>query len=225
MQLWLLFLGLATGLLIKLRRVLHRLSPLTDELHAEKVALAHIQSGVAWVRADGNFREVNPSFARAFDMTPADFVGRDWYKSFAPGDRERIRESYGQMLLGGMTSFEASVGRADGSSAWLNVRLVAVLDGKMRFLGHQCMIEDKTREHALEQQVHELEQSALVQDRLEREIMQRPAPADPSPAARITSPSALDALRRATGRSVISALNSPRKSTTPESVSPRAETR
>jgi hypothetical protein len=158
-------------------------------------------------------------------MAPADFVGREWYKSFAPADRERIRESYSQMILGGMTSFEASVGRADGSSAWLNVRLVAVLDGKMRFLGHQCMTEDKTREHALEQQVRELEQRVLELGAQEPERTRIQTPAALSPNAVTSQSAALEALRRATGRSVITALNGPRKSTKPESVSPLAETR
>jgi hypothetical protein len=73
-QIWLLFLGLATGLVIKLRRVLRRLSPLNDELHSRQVAIAHVQSGVAWVRGDQTFGSVNQSFAETFNMLPGDFT-------------------------------------------------------------------------------------------------------------------------------------------------------
>ncbi len=233
-QLWLVFLGVATGLVIKLRRVLRRQSPLDDELHSKQVAIAHVQSGVAWVRRDLTFGSVNQSFADTFKMLPGDFAGREWYKIFGPDDHERIRDSYSRMMLTDMTSFEAAGKRSDGSLAWLNVRLVAVHDGQMRFVGHHCMIDDKSRERELERQVRSLD------ERLDQiQVQTPPVPADqpadqpvqsvngsstPSPSIAPNHQS-LDALRRATGRSVISALNSLRKSTTPRPVLPLTEKR
>jgi hypothetical protein len=253
MKLWLILLGVAIGLGIALRRVLRRQSPLNDELYSKQVAVAHVQSGVAWVRADLTFGSVNQSFADTFKMLPRDFVGREWYKVFGAADHARIRESYGQMMLMGMVSFEAPGERADGSFAWLDVRLVAVHDSQMRFVGHHCMIDDKSRERDLEQQVGVLEEHIeQIQrceqvehlDQIQRTLecnnarsrtfvppSDRPA-AQPVQAVQLqnvsnaSSPStgprveSLDALRRATGRSLVSALNSLRKSPTPEQVSP-----
>jgi PAS domain S-box-containing protein len=249
-QLWLLFLGLATGLVIKLRRVLRRLSPLNDELHSKQVAIAHVQSGVAWVRGDQTFGSVNQSFAETFKMQPGDFSGREWYKIFGPDDHERIREAYGRMMLGGMTSFEAAGERSDGSLAWLDVRLVAVHDTHMRFVGHHCMITDKSRERELERQISSLEERleliALavennVQSNARNDAQAQPVPtanpAQPVPSVNGSSASgppipsistgneSLDALRRATGRSLVNALDSLRKSPTPEPVLPVTEKR
>jgi PAS domain-containing protein len=232
MKLWLILLGVAMGLGIALRRVLRRQSPLSDELYSQQVAVAHVQSGIAWVRGDLTFGSVNQSFADTLKMAPRDFAELEWYKIFRPGDHARIREAYGQMMLRGMTSFEAACARSDGSLAWLDVRLVPVRDGHLRFVGHHCMISDKSRERELEQQVRDLE------ERLEQ-IPRAMQPAAPpiqsvngsSAASSPTSPSIapnhqpLDALRRATGRSVVGALNSLRKSTTLRPVLPLTEKR
>ena len=229
-QIWLLFLGLATGLVIKLRRVLRRLSPLNDELHSKQVAIAHVQSGVAWVRGDLTFGSVNQSFADTFKMPPGDFTGREWYKIFGPDDHERVSDAYARMMLRGMTSFEAAGERSDGSLAWLDVRLVPVHDGHMRLVGHHCMIGDKSRERALEQQVRELEQRLeRIPHALDAQVQTSPVPATEQPAIQpvqsangstaavpptlsISGHESFDTLRRATGRSVVSALNRLRKS-------------
>jgi PAS domain S-box-containing protein len=234
MKLWLILLGVAIGLGIALRRVLHRQSPLSDKLYSQQVAVAHVQSGVAWVRSDLTFGSVNQTFADTLKMSPGDFTGREWYKIFCPSDHARIRELYSQMMLMGMTSFEAAGERSDGSLAWLNVRLVAVHDGQMRFMGHHCMIGDKSRERDLEQQVRDLEEH-LEQIQQKPPVPAYQLPAHPVPSVNgssVTSPpsptsplpppnhDSLDAMRRATGRSVVSALNSLRKSPKPEPESP-----
>ena len=156
MKLWLILLGVVTILVIALRRSKRRQAPLDDELYSKRVAVDYVQSGVAWVRADGTFGSVNQAFAQAFSKEPRDFAGQEWYKIFSPGDHARMRELYSQMILMGMVAFEAPGIRADGSSAWLNVRLVAVHDSHMRLVGHHCLIEDKTREHDLEEQINAL---------------------------------------------------------------------
>jgi PAS domain S-box-containing protein len=197
-MLWLILLAIATCLLIALRRVKRRQAPLDDELYSKRVAVDHMQSGVAWVRADGTLGPVNQSFAKTFKMSPGDFAGREWCKVFAAADHARVRESYSQMLLMGMTSLEAAGERSDGSRAWLNVRLVAVHDGQMRLVGHHCMIEDKTHERDLEQRLSALEK-----------IVAQVPPESEEPLERVSN--SLDALRRATGRSVISVLNDARR--------------
>jgi PAS domain S-box-containing protein len=203
-MLWLIFLGVAIFLVIALRRVLRKQRPLDDALYSSKVAVDHVQSGVAWVRGDGTFGSVNEAFAKAFQVAPVALVGHEWSRVFKAGDQARVLESYSQMMLSGINSLEAEGIRADGSIAWLNVRLVPVHDEQTRFAGHYCMIEDKTREHDLEEQVSVLE--ALLQH----------TPAD-QPADKPVS--SLDALKRATGRSVISVLNNAKKTDVQESVS------
>ena len=53
-ELWFYLLGLSVLLVIALRRVLARQAPLSDELYSKTVAIEHVQSGVAWIRADGS---------------------------------------------------------------------------------------------------------------------------------------------------------------------------
>lgn len=152
-MLWLYLLGLVTLLTIALRRVLRRLKPLDDELYSKTVAIDHVQSGVAWVRADGTFGSVNQSFARTFNFAPRELIGQEWYKMFPPDLHDRIRNHYSEMLLMGTISFDAPGTRADGSPLWLNVRLVPVHDHHMRFAGHHCLVDDRTRVRELEEQL------------------------------------------------------------------------
>jgi PAS domain S-box-containing protein len=157
-MLWLILLGMATVLTVVLGWVLRRRKPSNAELYSKTVAVEYVHSGVAWLRADGTLGSVNPSLATAFHLAPGDFVGRNWYELFVEKDQERIRNVYGQALLMGMTGFEAEAESANGARLWLNVRLVAVHDGKMGLAGLYCLIEDRTREHNLEDQVRVLEQ-------------------------------------------------------------------
>ncbi|HML17087.1 MAG TPA: PAS domain-containing protein, partial [Bryobacteraceae bacterium] len=152
-MLWLYLLGVVTLLTIALRRVLRRQTPLDEELYSKKVAVEHVQSGVAWVRADGRIGSVNQSFANTFRCTPEQLRDQIWMTLFAEKDRERAREAYSQMLLAGIDSLECLGLRADGSMAWLNVRMVAVHDHHLRFAGHHCLIEDRTLVHQLEERL------------------------------------------------------------------------
>ena len=155
-QLWLYLLGLVTFLTIVLRRVLRRQIPLTDELHAKTVAIEHVHSGVAWVRRDGQVGLINASFAATLSALPRELIGRDWYDLFAQQDRERVQEAYSQMLLVGKANLDVHAKRADGTYAGLEVLLVAQHDHKSRFIGHHCLVLDRTRERLLEEQIREL---------------------------------------------------------------------
>jgi PAS domain S-box-containing protein len=146
---WLYLLGVVTLLMIALRRVLRRQRPLNDEIYLHRVAIEHVQSGVARVGTDGTFAFVNQSFASTLGMTPREFVGQEWYKIFAACERARAKDAFAQMLLGGVTSLDAHGIRADGALVWLNVRLVAVHDHNLRYAGHHCLIEDQTCQRAL----------------------------------------------------------------------------
>jgi PAS domain S-box-containing protein len=154
-MLWLYLLGAVTFLIIVLRRVLRRQEPLNDELYSKNVAVEHVHSGVAWVRGDSTIGSVNPSLAGIFNQAPRDLIGRHWLMLFEDRDRPRAQEAQAQTLLAGMTSFDARGARPGGSPAWINVRLVAVHDHRMRFAGHHCLIEDRTRLHELERQVEQ----------------------------------------------------------------------
>lgn len=176
-MLWLYLLGLATFLTIALRRTRKRQKPLDDELYAKTVAIDHVQSGVAWVRADGTFGSVNQSFGRTFHLAPRDLIGREWYKMFPAEEHDRIRDHYSQMLLMGAIVFDAPGERGDGSPLWLNVRLVPVHDHHMRFVGHHCLVDDRTQVRELEERL------ARLSARAEKREARRPESPAAEPAA------------------------------------------
>jgi PAS domain S-box-containing protein len=148
-------LGLATLLYIALRRVRLRQAPLSDELYAKTVAIDHVHSGVAWVRADNRIASVNPALATILSLAPGEILERDWRDIFALGERARVEEAYSQMLLLGRSTVEtATLGRR--GEARCNVLIVAIHDHKMRFVGHHCILEDRTREYQLEERIREL---------------------------------------------------------------------
>ena len=155
-ELWVYLLGLSVLLVIALRRVLALQNPLKDEVYMKTVAIEYVQSGVAWVRADGKIRSINASFANTLGGEPKKIMGRDWYELFAQQDRNKIQEAYSQMLLLGRATLEVHGRRMDGSYSGLEVLMVAIHDHKMRFVGHHCLVVDRTREKVLEAQLEEL---------------------------------------------------------------------
>jgi PAS domain S-box-containing protein len=158
-ELWVYLLGLSVLLVIALRRVKAQQDPLKDEVYTRTVAIEHIQSGVAWIRADGKIRSINASFAKALGGEPKKLTGRDWCELFAQQDRDKIEEAYSQMLLLGRATLDAHGRRLDGGQCGLEVLMVAIHDRKMRFVGHHCLVVDRTREKMLEAQVEELTKS------------------------------------------------------------------
>jgi|SRR5579863_9778339 len=155
-MLWLYLLATVTILVIALRRVLRRQTPLNDELYSKKVAIDHVHSGAAWVRVDGVIGSMNPALATSLGIKPDELIGHDWYLLFPAHERARVRESYSQMLLLGIASLDTDTERADGSKAVQNVVLVAVHDHKTRFVGHHCLMMDHTNEKMLQNKVREL---------------------------------------------------------------------
>ncbi len=156
-MLWLYLLGAVTVLIIALRRVLRRQRPLTNELYSTKVAVEHVHSGVAFVKADGTVGFVNQSLADSLLARPGDLVDHEWYLMFPQRERAAMREAYAQMLIQGISTLEATVERTDGSLAAVHVRLVTAHDDKMRVLGHHCMVRDVSEVRRLEERIKELE--------------------------------------------------------------------
>jgi PAS domain S-box-containing protein len=156
MQLWLYLLGAVTVLVIALRRVLRRQAPLSDELYSKQVAIDHVQSGVAWVRADGTVGSVNPALVELLRTPIKDLVGRNWETLFPEIERPAIQEAYRQALLMGRISLLATALRMDGTALYANLKLVAIHDHKTRFVGHYCLIEDCSRVLELEEQMRKL---------------------------------------------------------------------
>lgn len=150
---WLYLLAIVTVLGIVLRRVLARQKPLDDELFLKQVAIEHVQTGVAWVRKDSTIGSINHSFAATFRAAPNQLVGQQWLKMFPAEEHHRLRDAFSQALLGGMSSLDVAGARLDGSRVWANVRLIAVHNHKLRFVGHHCLIEDRTRERELEERL------------------------------------------------------------------------
>src|SRR5258708_33391503 len=98
-MLWLYLLGAVTALIIALRRVLRRQKPLDDELYSRRVAIDHVHSGVAWIRADGHVGTVNQAFASTVGALPKELTGQEWTLFFPQHERTGIREAYRQALL------------------------------------------------------------------------------------------------------------------------------
>ena len=155
-ELWVYLLGLSVLLVVALRRVMASQDPLKDEVYRRTVAVEHVQSGVVWVSSDGKVSSVNASFANTLGGEPKSIFGHDWYEIFAPGDRSKMEEAYSQMLLLGKANVEVHGRRLDGSYSALEVLMVAIHDYKMRFIGHHCLILDRTRERVLETQLEEI---------------------------------------------------------------------
>ncbi len=161
-MLWLYLLGIVTLLGIVLRRVLRRMTPLNDALYSKSVAIEYVHTGVAWVGIDDKLRTVNPALASSLEAVAKDLIGHDWCDLFVPSDRERVRQAYTQMLLMGRASVKARGVRLGGTHAWFEVLLLAVHDHKMRFIGHHCLTDDRTREHELEERIEQLTHTASM---------------------------------------------------------------
>ena len=67
-----------------------------------------------------------------------------------------MQEAYSRMLLLGRAELDAHGRRLDGGQSRLEVLIVAIHDHKMRFVGHHCLVVDRTRERMLEAAVDEL---------------------------------------------------------------------
>jgi PAS domain S-box-containing protein len=161
--LWLYLLGAVTFLVIALRRVVHRQMPLSDEIYAKQVAIDHVHSGVAWVRKDGLVGSANPALAKTLGALPKALVGSPWTSLFPARYRPRLEEAYSEALLTGKAEFETEVQRLDGSLGQVDVLLVSIHDHKSRFIGHYCLMEDRT--HVLE--LENLLQSTPLKHRAE----------------------------------------------------------
>lgn len=161
--LWLYLLAAVTVLTIALRRVLHRQAPLSDEVYSKQVAIDHVHSGVAWVRNDGTIGSVNPALAKTMRVIPRELVGSAWTSLFPAKDRPRIEEAYSQALLMGKATLEVQAQRIDGSLAQANVLLVSIHDHRSRFVGHYCLMEDRTHVLELEGLIHRLSAEAAIE--------------------------------------------------------------
>ena len=126
----------------------------------KNVAIEHVQSGVAWVRADGTVRSINQSFADTLGALPRELMKREWYDLFASQDHALIKETFSQMLLLGKATIQVHGRRMDGTYAGLELLMVAIHDHKMRFVGHHCLVVDRTHERILEGRVAELTKSS-----------------------------------------------------------------
>jgi hypothetical protein len=159
-EFWLYLLGLSILLGIALRRVLAVQNSLKDEVYMKNVAIEHVQNGVAWVRADTKVGSINQSLANTLNAVPGKLVGREWYELFATQDHAQLKEAFSQMLLLGKATLQVHGRRMDGTYAGLELLMVAIHDHKMRFLGHHCLVVDRTREKVLEAQIAELTKNA-----------------------------------------------------------------
>lgn len=168
-MLWLYLLGAVTLLVISRRRLRLRIIPLDDAVYSSKVAVEHVHSGVAWVRADGKIGSVNQSVVNSMGAKASELMDRDWYSMFASEERGRVKDAYTQMLLAGIASIETTIARNDGSTRPVDLRLVAVHDHKMRLVGHHCMLQDRAQQRDLESEVLRLSE-ALTQAGYETQV-------------------------------------------------------
>ncbi len=155
-ELWLYLLGAVTFLIIALRRVLRRLKPLNDELYSKQVAIHHVHSLVTWIRADGTIGSVNPAVVQALRTPEKELIGRAWQSLFAEPERARVEDAYRQALLMGKASLETLAGSPETGIAHVSLLLVTIHDHKSRLIGHYCLMQDRTRELELEEQIRRL---------------------------------------------------------------------
>jgi PAS domain S-box-containing protein len=158
---WLYLLGAVTFLIIKLRRVLRRVKPLSDEVYSSRIAVDNVQSGVAWVLADGTIGSVNQSLTESLGSTPKKLAGLPWRELFAAEEDAALAHAYERMLLGGKAWLDARGRRADSAVAWFQVLLVGVHDHKTRLVGHYCLMKDCTHERELEAELHAAQQEPV----------------------------------------------------------------
>jgi PAS domain S-box-containing protein len=154
--LWLYLLAAVTVLVIALRRVLHRQTPLNDELYSKQVAIDHVHSCVAWVRSDGLIGTVNPALCKTVGLQPRDLIGRPWAALFPTQEQPKLEEAYRQALLMGKIALKAQAQGAGGTLAQVGVLLVTIHDSKSRLVGHYCLLDDRTREMELEEELRKL---------------------------------------------------------------------
>jgi hypothetical protein len=159
---WLYLLGTVTVLLIALRRVVSREKTLTDQLFLQTVAFEHAQSGIAWIEKDGRIATMNAALAFTLGVDPKDARASNWMQLFAARDLFHLEDAYSKMLLAGQANVEVDARnslagkRSIKARPTLELLLVAVHDHKMRFVGHHCLLADRTRERALEAEITEL---------------------------------------------------------------------
>jgi PAS domain S-box-containing protein len=161
-MLWLYLLGIVTVLGIVVRRLLQRQNPLNDEVYSWRVAIDHLNCGVAWIPAGGNLQAVNPALTQMVGAAAEDLAGRPWLGLFAESDRPRVEQVYSQMLLAGRASMNVATVDTGGVETAHDVRLVAVHDHKMRFMGHHCIIEripDQGREGSRQRSVRRIREN------------------------------------------------------------------
>ena len=154
--LWLYLLGAVTFLVIALRRVLHRMAPLNDEVYSKQVAIDHVHSGVVWVRNDGQIGSANAAMTKILKAIPAELVGTRWTALFPESLLPKVEQAYSQALLSGKASLQAEAQRLNGSRAQVDILLVCIHDHKSRFVGHYCLMEDRTRVVELEAALEKL---------------------------------------------------------------------
>jgi PAS domain S-box-containing protein len=145
-MLWLYLLGVVTFLSIVVRRLMRKQKPLNDEVYSWRVAIDHVNSGVAWIPASGNLHSMNPALANMLGATAEELAGRDWLQMFPRSERLRVEQLYRQMLLAGIASLTVATVHECGLETPREVRMVAVHDHKMRFTGHHCIIERASEE-------------------------------------------------------------------------------
>ena len=115
------------------------------------------------MRNDGTIGSVNPALAKTMRVIPRELVGSAWTSLFPAKDRPRIEEAYSQALLMGKATLEVQAQRIDGSLAQANVLLVSIHDHRSRFVGHYCLMEDRTHVLELEGLIHRLSAEAAIE--------------------------------------------------------------
>ena len=164
--LWLYLLGAVTFLVVVLRRVLHRhgSTERRDLLGRSKSRIDHVHSGVAWVRADGMVGSVNPALATTLRI----FRGSCWEGngkiSSLPGSPEGAKGATARHCSDGQGNSARKRTRNGRMARWRrsDVLLVTIHDHKSRLVGHYCLMEDRSRELELEQQVQQLSAPATA---------------------------------------------------------------
>jgi PAS domain S-box-containing protein len=99
---------------------------------------------------------INPALAKTVGLLPREIIERSWMNFFPMGERRRVEEAYSQALLMGKINLQTLAHRSNGTLARVNILIVTVHNHNARLVGHYCMMDDRSREMELEEQIQRL---------------------------------------------------------------------
>ena len=113
--------------------------------HELRIAVDHSRTGIAWLSADGIFREVRAGYARMLGYTTDEMTGASWALTVPEEDQPAAVEAVHEMLDKGRSEVVVRARRKDGSLFYKKLLLVKTVDEQGEHNGHYCLMHDVTQ--------------------------------------------------------------------------------